>query len=244
MVRSNEMEDIICFGDSNAPCGAQRHLCPVGSFGEGNGTMPCSLCAQGSFSAKPGATECVRCPQHHNTTEAGTNHSRGCVPLCKPGFFGSSVSGLAGIEPCHKCGVGMYQPEYGQVMCERCPDGKGTKREGIVNLNECVSVCGDGKQSSEEQCDDGNTSGGDGCDRKCQVEKGFKCEGGTAVKSACNKVVCGDSRIQTSHDGKVGSGPATVVVTVVGAFRLPPLDAQHRTGASWSVGGELTCCMP
>jgi hypothetical protein len=96
---SVEMEDIICFGDSSAPCGSTRHLCPIGSYGPMNGTMPCSLCPQGTFSSKPGTTECVKCPQHTNTTATGTNSSKGCVPLCKPGYFGSSESGTQTLNP-------------------------------------------------------------------------------------------------------------------------------------------------
>uniref|UniRef100_A0A6U4TQQ1 Tyrosine-protein kinase ephrin type A/B receptor-like domain-containing protein n=1 Tax=Hemiselmis andersenii TaxID=464988 RepID=A0A6U4TQQ1_HEMAN len=200
---SVEMEDALCFGPKGFPCGASRSLCPVGSFGGRNGTMPCELCPQGTFAAKAGLSECVNCPQHYNTTDTGTNSTKGCVPLCKPGHFGGSTNGLAGIEPCHKCGHGLYQEEYGSIMCDKCPDGKGTKKEGSAHFKDCISICGDGKQSTEEECDDGNTSGGDGCDRKCKIEKSFSCQGGVTSKSSCNKVVCGDGKIQSSYDGKI-----------------------------------------
>ena len=46
----------------------------------------------------------------------------------------------------------------------------------------CVqAVCGDGVQSTGEQCDDGNTTSGDGCDSVCQFEAGFSCTAATAV---------------------------------------------------------------
>jgi hypothetical protein len=48
----------------------------------------------------------------------------------------------------------MYQPEYGQIMCQKCPDGKGTKREGSTAAKDCVSICGDGRQSTDEQVRD------------------------------------------------------------------------------------------
>merc|ERR1740130_2412087 len=39
-------------------------------------------------------------------------------------------------------------------------------------------TCGDGKRTSSEECEDGNTNSGDGCDSSCKIEKGFQCTGG------------------------------------------------------------------
>ena len=52
-----------------------------------------------------------------------------------------------------------------------------------------VPGCGDGRISASEQCDDGNTAGGDGCSASCRVEPGFKCAGEPSV---CAATVCGD----------------------------------------------------
>jgi len=38
-----------------------------------------------------------------------------------------------------------------------------------------VDNCGDGQPDAGEQCDDGNTTGGDGCSSSCQVETEFVC---------------------------------------------------------------------
>lgn len=38
-----------------------------------------------------------------------------------------------------------------------------------------VETCGDGYLDATEECDDGNTINGDGCDRKCKVETGYTC---------------------------------------------------------------------
>ncbi len=47
--------------------------------------------------------------------------------------------------------------------------------------------CGDGRVAAEgEQCDDGNTEGGDGCDSSCAIEGGWQCSG---EPSACTETV-------------------------------------------------------
>jgi cysteine-rich repeat protein len=37
------------------------------------------------------------------------------------------------------------------------------------------SICGDGAEDGSEECDDGNTAAGDGCDEACQEESGSAC---------------------------------------------------------------------
>jgi cysteine-rich repeat protein len=67
-----------------------------------------------------------------------------------------------------------------------------------------VSICGDQRRSVDEKCDDGNTYPGDGCDHECKIEAGAVCSANkVGAQSVCNKVVCGDGKIQTSDDGHV-----------------------------------------
>ena len=55
-------------------------------------------------------------------------------------------------------------------------------------------ICGDGKVTDNEQCDDGNTAPGDGCSADCQEEPGFKC---IVMGAPCLKIVyCGDGVVQ------------------------------------------------
>jgi fibro-slime domain-containing protein len=55
-------------------------------------------------------------------------------------------------------------------------------------------VCGDGKVTDSEQCDDGNAAAGDGCSADCQEEPGFKC---IVQGSPCLQLVyCGDGIVQ------------------------------------------------
>jgi len=51
-----------------------------------------------------------------------------------------------------------------------------------VSFPACDPTCGDGSVDSPEQCDDGGTTAGDGCDASCNVETGWSCAG---EPSAC-----------------------------------------------------------
>ncbi|MBP9773826.1 MAG: DUF4215 domain-containing protein [Candidatus Peribacteraceae bacterium] len=56
--------------------------------------------------------------------------------------------------------------------------------------NQCSSTCqlrycGDGFVGSNEQCDDNNQIGGDGCDETCRTESGFICSNSAAMPSVC-----------------------------------------------------------
>ncbi len=59
----------------------------------------------------------------------------------------------------------------------KCVCNVGYKEEhDIGSLIKCVSICGDGFVSAnDENCDDGNTINEDGCDSKCQKEDNFDC---------------------------------------------------------------------
>ncbi|MFO0549126.1 MAG: DUF4215 domain-containing protein [Polyangiaceae bacterium] len=60
-----------------------------------------------------------------------------------------------------------------------------------------VAVCGDGAiDDATEQCDDGNTTPGDGCDDQCDVEQGFDC---TGAPSTCVST-CGDGVVASDED--------------------------------------------
>lgn len=59
--------------------------------------------------------------------------------------------------------------------------------DAVGGVAYCAEICGDGKRF-EFQCDDGNTRDGDGCNSKCEQEKGWTCSGGTSVaRSNCMK---------------------------------------------------------
>ena len=53
----------------------------------------------------------------------------------------------------------------------------------------CELNCGNGRVQSPEECDDGNTVGGDGCS-SCSIDEGFKCSEDGSGKSTCEQDFC------------------------------------------------------
>lgn len=88
-----------------------------------------------------------------------------------------------------------------------------------VNVEELLTItvahqCGNGRLSSAEACDDGNTDNLDGCDAICRIETGWECESsnpygsGLGGSSQCTPI-CGDGRRVGSEgcdDGNQQSG--------------------------------------
>jgi cysteine-rich repeat protein len=78
------------------------------------------------------------------------------------------------------------------ALCTACP------------VDDVVDGCGNGFIEADEECDDGNTEGGDGCDAVCLIEAGFECVG-----TNCNVSVCGDGIIAGAEqcDDGTANGP-------------------------------------
>jgi fibro-slime domain-containing protein len=68
-----------------------------------------------------------------------------------------------------------------------------------------TSVCGNGVLTSDEQCDDRNTSSGDGCSASCTQEAGWQC---TTVGRPCTAAECGDLVIAGSEQCEDGNASA------------------------------------
>ncbi len=68
-------------------------------------------------------------------------------------------------------------------------------------------TCGNGVLDANEQCDDGNTVGGDGCSKTCQVEDGYTCP--TPGKPCIKSAICGDGILtspEVCDDGNTVGG--------------------------------------
>lgn len=83
-------------------------------------------------------------------------------------------------------------------------DNTGGKASGVcsgTNTSNCTAKaaegCGDGvnNQNGIEECDDGNTKPGDGCNGACKVEPNWSCPADKTKGNCTRKVVCGDGVI-------------------------------------------------
>ncbi|MEM9056120.1 MAG: DUF4215 domain-containing protein [Pseudomonadota bacterium] len=87
------------------------------------------------------------------------------------------------------------------------PNGTGTL---IVDGADAIpAVCGDSMIGAGEQCDDGNTGGGDGCSASCQVEDGFTCINPPDGPSQCSLIECGNGLVEVGEqcdDGNDANG--------------------------------------
>jgi cysteine-rich repeat protein len=102
------------------------------------------------------------------------------------------------------CGDGIDNDCDGMIDEEVCGDGIDNDCDGQVDEG-CVAVCGNGIVEAGETCDDGNTSGGDGCFSTCTVESGFNCTGSPSVCTG----ICGDGVVvagQACDDGNTNNG--------------------------------------
>jgi fibro-slime domain-containing protein len=69
------------------------------------------------------------------------------------------------------------------------------------------SDCGNGRLDTNEQCDDGNKDGGDGCSKSCQQEADFKCD--TPGQLCTSTAACGNGILtstETCDDGNTNPG--------------------------------------
>ncbi|CAD8132875.1 unnamed protein product [Paramecium octaurelia] len=110
---------------------------------------------------------------------------------CLDGYFNDISNGCI---KCHKtCLTCNGSEDYNCLTCDtaRFMQLQNTKCECLKNYyyqdDNCYvcsievevcqpKICGDGIKSSNEQCDDGNTSNRDGCSRDCKQEMEYYCE--------------------------------------------------------------------
>jgi uncharacterized repeat protein (TIGR01451 family) len=189
-------------------------------------------------------------------------------PSCASGICDPSGGG-AGV--CEAAGCGDGRLEAG----ESCDDGNATGGDGcnavckIENGNACgaggdpscasgvcdtsgggagvceAAGCGDGRLEAGESCDDGNATGGDGCNAVCKIENGNACGAGGDPSCAsgvcdtsgggagvCEAAGCGDGRLEAGEscdDGNaIGGDGCNAVCTI-------------ENGNACGAGGDTSC---
>jgi len=102
------------------------------------------------------------------TTECDTGGDPGCLVDC------------TGIHPCYDCSGGN---SLNPMVCSfKCSDPSLSTQltDGYMCFEgDCISLCGDGKVSATETCDDGSWDK-NGCTGNCKgIRPGFSCTGGS-----------------------------------------------------------------
>jgi cysteine-rich repeat protein len=105
------------------------------------------------------------------------------------------------------CGNGVLDPGEG------CDDANGDNTDSCANCQ--PAACGDGYiHAGFEMCDDGNTTGGDGCSADClsdetcgngYLDSGEVCDDGNqidtdACPTTCQTATCGDGFVWSGHE--------------------------------------------
>jgi cysteine-rich repeat protein len=178
-------------GSDRANCGACGTSCGAGE-----------VCSTGSceLSCGIGLTECGGSCVDLATSEA---HCGACAAPC-PGAAGAfpacamSRCGylcLAGRGDCdglagNGCEVDLATA---RLHCGACGSPCGSDESCVAGT--CAVRCGDGRLGPSEECDDGNTSSGDGCSSACVIERpdaGVLRDAGTDGGSPplCSSITC------------------------------------------------------
>lgn len=103
-----------------------------------------------------------------------------------------------GNEDCAELNQDTGQAGMNDIAC-------GALRTYLCERADTSALCRNGLVEGSEQCDDGNTVAGDGCDLFCFTEPGFACDG---TPSVCEPV-CGDALVvagEPCDDGNTDPG--------------------------------------
>jgi cysteine-rich repeat protein len=109
-----------------------------------------------------------------------------------------------------------------------------------VVISACVYVCGDGAELGAEECDDGNTDNGDGCDENCQEETSAVADAGDSgatdidggpnhdagLAGNAGAPMTGDDAGNPSSGGNDGGDTSTG-----GTLARPPIDFPDSAGS-------------
>ncbi len=93
---------------------------------------------------------------------------------CQIGFIVNATTGTCDVVPCtvNAC---VSCPDSNSV-CDACAPGF------QLNSNLCQTVCGDNVTAGTEQCDDGNTLDGDGCNADCTTGNNNNCPASSPIE--------------------------------------------------------------
>ena len=183
------------------------YVCNKGQYSS-NGLGPCSTCPPGTISAEIAGTKCTPCQQGFYSNR-GTQDVAGSVVgdrclRCPAGFSTLEVSStFADCKSCDNSDLVQAQP----VPFCASAGGGAAETTAEVDLSstttpspapKTLDLCGSGLLRNTEECDDGNTNGGDGCSPTCEIEPFFKCLRVDLDTHLRCYLACGDGKIDTN----------------------------------------------
>ena len=147
------------------------------------------------------------CSLDYNELRGSKTGSDGATDMgASDGGLDSDVRAVTGAAGNGLGGVGGSSANGG--VAGTVPDGGSCTRgrpDASIDAN-APAQCGDGLVEASEQCDDGNTTSGDGCSSTCMLECGWECPCGGA---ACGAAKCGDGKVaggEQCDDGNLTDG--------------------------------------
>jgi len=197
--------------------------------------IPVEICAQYLGVSQGSGTSCQDlgiCAAPSTTTTSSST-----TTTTPPPTGACCVAGQCRVATQVQCDVGTYQG-----------DGTNCDTPGIC------AACGDGLIEQGEECDDGNTAAGDGCDGKCTVEQCWVCTAETAPTttlpvlpgpSICTHddgATCDDGDICTVGDtcgGGTCSGNAVLIPAACKWVIVGDTGVQSRTRGESAVTGHV-----
>ena len=188
--------------DAQASCtdkipafGGDPYTCACNAAYEGTGFA----CADSDECADPVTNDCS--PLATCDNQVGTY---GCT--CNPGYEGNGFA-CTDVDECGRspspCGANetCINQLGAEPLCECLPGFARPEGGGA-----CATACGNGLRVVGEECDDGNTTSGDGCSASCDVEAGWVCfEDGSASLCA---YTCGDGVLDVLSGEECDDGAA------------------------------------
>lgn len=163
-----------CGGSSDVAAGGDD----TGTPSDGGDDSGNPVCGNGIVE---GVEECDNGPKNAN----GSGCDSDCTFTCKPGDPNRGdkkcddhnvCTGTKTCQADHTCSKGVV-----------AKDGTSCGTAKICKSSKCVdTVCGDGIVDGTEECDDGNTTNGDGCDNNCK----FSCLSTDKTRDCTPKDVC------------------------------------------------------
>jgi cysteine-rich repeat protein len=122
---------------------------------------------------------------------------------CNPATFADLTNF---IPICKPCPTGCLNCDFTTMTCSS-PCAAGYEHDGVSAC--LIKQCNSAKQTSDEDCDDGNLANLDGCSSLCKIEEGFNCtttlfQLTTCVACATGCATCSSSNINICQACKSG----------------------------------------